>query len=166
MRAQLAVSAFVLAACSSPLFGSGVIRHKAARADAPIAQAVEVPPGSALVFLSGVGPDVADKDAPKGSIAAYGDTRAQTLDVLGKIEVNLGSLGLRMKDVVKMQVFLAGDPARGGNMDFDGMMAAYRKFFGTAEQPDLPARSTVKVAGLVRPGWLVEIEVTAVRGAD
>jgi len=30
---------------------------------------------------------------------------------------------------------------------------------------NLPARSTVKVAGLANPGWLVEIEVTAVRGA-
>ena len=48
-------------------------------------------------------------------------------------------------------------------MDFAGLMESYRQFFGTAEQPNLPARSTVKVAGLANPGWLVEIEVTAVR---
>jgi enamine deaminase RidA (YjgF/YER057c/UK114 family) len=44
-------------------------------------------------------------------------------------------------------------------MDFEGMMAAYSQFFGTKEQPNLPARSTVQVAGLVAPGMLVEIEV-------
>ena len=40
-------------------------------------------------------------------------------------------------------------------------MTAYREFFGTAGQPNRPARSTMQVAGLVDPGWLVEIEVTA-----
>jgi enamine deaminase RidA (YjgF/YER057c/UK114 family) len=42
-------------------------------------------------------------------------------------------------------------------------MAAYREFFGTAAQPNLPARSVMQVGALVAPGWLVEIEVTAVR---
>ena len=40
------------------------------------------------------------------------------------------------------------------------MMAAIRALFGAA-QPKKPARSTMEVAGLVDPGWLVEIEVTA-----
>jgi len=44
-------------------------------------------------------------------------------------------------------------------------MESYRQFFGTTEQPNLPARSAMKVAGLANPGWLVEIEVTAVRPA-
>ena len=48
-------------------------------------------------------------------------------------------------------------------MDFDGFMAAYSQFFGTAEQPNLPARSTVQVAGLVQPGMLVEVEVQLVK---
>ena len=39
----------------------------------------------------------------------------------------------------------------------------YREFYGTAAQPNLPARSVMQVAGLVVPGWLVEIEVIAVR---
>ena len=47
-------------------------------------------------------------------------------------------------------------------MDFAGFMAAYSQFFGTKEQPNLPARSTVQVAGLVAPGMLVEIEVQLV----
>jgi enamine deaminase RidA (YjgF/YER057c/UK114 family) len=44
-------------------------------------------------------------------------------------------------------------------MDFLGFMEAYTQYFGTAEQPNLPARSAVQVAGLVNPGMLVEIEV-------
>ena len=66
-------------------------------------------------------------------------------------------------DVVAMTVYLVGDPAKGNRMDFDGFMAAYSQFFGTAEQPNLPARSTVQVAGLVQPGMLVEIEVQLVK---
>ena len=61
--------------------------------------------------------------------------------------------------------YLIGDPAKGGRMDFDGLMAAYSQFFGTAEQPNLPARSTVQVAGLVQPGMLVEIEVQLAKQA-
>lgn len=42
-------------------------------------------------------------------------------------------------------------------------MTSYRKFFGTPEQPKLPARTTVQIPGLASPGMLVEIEVVAVR---
>jgi len=69
---------------------------------------------------------------------------------------------MEMKDVVKMQIFLVGDPAKDGRIDFAGFMDGYRRHFGGMDQPNLPARSTVKVAGLVNPDWLVEIEVTAV----
>ena len=44
-----------------------------------------------------------------------------------------------------------------------GLTAAYSQFFDTPEQPNLPSRSTVQVAGLVTPGMLVEIEVTLAR---
>ncbi len=143
--------------------GADVIRHKIPNSDFPVAQAVEIPPDQTLVFLSGQGADIADKAAAKDSIAAYGDTKAQALNTLTKIDATLKSLGLAMKDVVKMQVFLVGDPAQDGKIDFAGFMDSYKKFFGTSEQPNLPARSAMKVAGLANPGWLVEIEVTAVR---
>ena len=161
-RTMLAAS---LLAASASVFGADVIRHKIPNSDFPIAQAVEIPSGQTLVFVSGAGPDIADKNADKDNPASYGDTKAQTLNTLKKIEATLKSLDLSMKDVVKMQVFLVGDPAQGGKMDFAGMMESYRQFFGTAEQPNLPARSAMKVAGLANPGWLVEIEVTAVRPA-
>lgn len=157
------ILAIAAVACSSAALGADVIRHKIPNSDFPIAQAVEIPEGNGLVFVSGAGPDIADKNADKESPAAYGDTKAQTLSTLKKIEATLKSMNLTMKDVVKMQVFVVGDPALGGKMDFAGLMESYRQFFGTADQPNLPARSALKVAGLANPGWLVEIEVTAVR---
>ena len=68
-----------------------------------------------------------------------------------------------MGDVVEMQVFLAGDPANAGKMDFAGMNEAYDKFFGTAEQPNKPVRAAMQVAGLATPWALVEIMVVAVK---
>jgi enamine deaminase RidA (YjgF/YER057c/UK114 family) len=65
-----------------------------------------------------------------------------------------------------MHVFLVGDPAKGGKLDFAGMMAAYTKFFGTKEQPNKPARSAMQVAALAAPWALVEIEVIAVKGSE
>jgi enamine deaminase RidA (YjgF/YER057c/UK114 family) len=49
-------------------------------------------------------------------------------------------------------------------MDFGGMMAGYSQFFGTKDQPNKPARTTVQVilpAGA--SGALVEIDLIAVR---
>jgi len=129
----------------------------------PIASSVSVPPGAELVFVSGMLADVAKADAPPGSIERLGDTATQTRSVLGKIARELEAAGLGLGDVVKMTVFLMGDPARDGAMDFAGMMQAYREFFGTEAQPRLPARTALQVAALPLPGALVEIEVIAAR---
>lgn len=146
-----------------PAAAKDVIRYKIPNSDFPIAQAVEIPAGQSVIFLSGAGPQLIDKAAPGETPAAYGDTKTQTISTLNAITNNLKGMGLEMKDVVKMQAFLVGDPAHDGKIDFAGFMEGYKQFFGTKEQPNLPARSTVKVAGLVNPGWLVEIEVAAVR---
>ena len=129
-------------------------------AEAPIMSSVEVPPGSRLVYVSGTVPDPVDTNAPAGSVQRYGDTAAQTRSILRKIEAQLRQHGLGLGDVVMMRVFLVAPPGQ-PRMDFAGMMTAYREYFGTAAQPNSPARSTMQVAGLVDPGWLVEIEVTA-----
>lgn len=128
--------------------------------DAAIAASVEVPAGSRLVYVSGTVPDVADANAPAGSVQRYGDTATQTRSVIRRIEAQLGQHGLSLSDVVMMRVFLVAPPGQ-QRMDFAGMMTGYREFFGTARQSNRPARSTMQVAGLVDPGWLVEIEVTA-----
>ena len=136
-----------------------VTRHPIPNSKFPISAAVEVPAGSTLVFLSGVVPTAIDAKAAKDSVAAYGDTKTQTVSVLKSIQAQLAGMHLKMGDIVKMQVFLAGDPAKGGKMDFEGFMAAYTQYFGTTDQPNLPARSTVQVVSLVAPGMLVEIEI-------
>jgi enamine deaminase RidA (YjgF/YER057c/UK114 family) len=129
----------------------------------PISAAVTVPAGYDTVYVSGALPDVINKDAPKGSVEAYGDMATQAEGALGKIKASLANLGLGMGDVVKMTVFMVADPTKDNKLDFAGLMTGYTKFFGTAEQPNKPARSAVQVAALVAPGALVEIEVVAVK---
>jgi len=126
---------------------------------------VLVPPGAGIVYLSGTLADPVKPDAPAGSAERLGDTEAQATSVLGKLAKELAASGLSMSDVVKMNVFLVGDPAKGGAMDFEGLMKAYARHFGTAAQPNLPARTTVQVVALPIPGALVEIEAVAARAA-
>ena len=141
-----------------------VVRHKLPNGSTfPISAAVEVPAGKTLVFLSGTVPSAADPKGAKDSVATYGDTKTQTISALNSIKAELESLHLTMGDVVKMQAFLVGDAAKGGKLDFEGFMQGYTQFFGTPAQPNLPVRSALQVAALANPGFLVEIEVTAVR---
>ena len=131
-------------------------------AASPIAQAVAVPAGADTLYVSGITPSPTNADA-KGAAPEFGDTKAQTLSILKKIEDILKAQGFGFGDVAMMRVYLVGDPAKGGKLDFAGMMLGYGQFFGTAEQPKLPSRSAMQVAALANPGFLVEIEVTAVR---
>ncbi len=68
-----------------------------------------------------------------------------------------------MSDVIKLTVFVNGDPKLGGKMDFAGMNEGFKMFFGTTENPNTVARSTVQVAALAAPAFLVEIEATAAK---
>ena len=119
--------------------------------DAPIATSVSVPAGAETLYLSGIPSNVA------------GGTTAQTADVLAKLGAVLKAQGYGYGDVVNMKVYLVGDPALGGKLDFAGMNAAYVKVFGTPTQPNRPSRVTVQIAGLAMPGALVEIEMTAAK---
>lgn len=139
-----------------------IVRHKIPGSDFPIALAVSIPPGATIHFISGQVPPVADKAADPNSLAAFGDTKTQTVGVLKKIRDILQGMGMGMGDVVKMQVFLVGDPTKGNKGDVAGFMEGYTQFFGGA-QPNLPARAVFQVAGLSNPGWLIEIEVVAAK---
>lgn len=156
------LTATALAALALPVAAQEVTRHPLPDSDFPISMAVELPADAELVYLSGAVPSVTDTEAEQGSREAYGDTEAQTVSVMQAIEGNLERLELTMSDVVKMTVFLVA-PEEGGAMDFSGFMNGYTQFFGTEDQPNLPSRSVVEVAGLASPAWLVEIEVVAVR---
>jgi enamine deaminase RidA (YjgF/YER057c/UK114 family) len=129
----------------------------------PIARAVEVPADSVLIYHSGTVPAPANPDAEPNTAEFWGDTETQALSVFSRLEESFQDLGVGFGDVIKMTAFLVGDPAKGGRMDFDGFMRAYSKYFGTEEQPNLPARSTVQVAALAAEGMLVEIEVVLAR---
>jgi enamine deaminase RidA (YjgF/YER057c/UK114 family) len=139
-----------------------VVRYPIPNSTFPIALAVQVPATATTYYISGQVPPVANKDADPASPQAYGDVKTQTVGVLNRIKGILEGLGLGMADVVKMQVFLVHD-AR-APMDFKAFMEGYTQFFG-GSQPNLPARSVVGVASLANPGFLVEIEVIAVKNA-
>jgi enamine deaminase RidA (YjgF/YER057c/UK114 family) len=130
---------------------AGAIQRQYASPTAFYAKHIVIPPGYATIRLPGVIPD-------EGAFS--GDTEAQAESVFRKIAASLKEAGASEGDVVAMTVYLA-TPTPGGNMDFDGMMRAYGRHYGSDAQPNRPVRSTVQVAGLVRPGILVEIEVTA-----
>jgi enamine deaminase RidA (YjgF/YER057c/UK114 family) len=161
---MLSRALLILLALPAMAGAQGVIRHPLPKGVTfPIAAAVEVPAGKTMVYVSGTVPPLADPKASKDTVAAYGDTRTQTIGALKQIRAQLESLHLTLGDVVKMQVFMVGDPANGGRMDFAGFMQGYTQFFGTPAQPNLPARSAMQVVALANPGFLVEIEVAAVR---
>ncbi|KAF1005064.1 MAG: 2-aminomuconate deaminase [Luteibacter sp.] len=163
MRTFLHAGIAGLLLLSAAAASAGVVRHPNRGNTLPISAAVEVPADASLVFVSGVVPPRISASAPVDSVDAYGDTKTQAQGVFASIERQLKEMGLGMGDVVKMQVFLVGDPRLGGRMDLEGFTAAYRQYFGTSGQPNLPARSSLQAAGLVNPGYLVEVEVTAVR---
>ncbi|PYB76429.1 MULTISPECIES: RidA family protein [Pseudomonas] len=131
--------------------------------NSPILQSATLPPGTALTFVSGILPDPADPKAPKDELRANGDTEAQTVAVLRKVEAALAPRGLGLGDVVQLRVYLVGDPQLQGRMDFDGLQRGFRQFFGSERQPLKPTRTTVQVAGLVLPGALIEVEAVAAK---
>jgi len=158
-RAMQLIAAVVL--CASTVRAE-VVRHPIPNSTFPIAQAVEVKGNVTTYYVSGQVPPAVSKDADPQSVGAYGDTKTQTVGVLTRIKGILEGFGLSMADVVKMQVFLVHNAI--APMDFRAFMEGYTQFFG-GSQPNLPARSVVGVASLANPGFLVEIEVIAVKDA-
>lgn len=156
----LAASA-LLGLMAVPTLAQEVVRHPIPDSDFPILQAVEVPAGKTTVYLSGTVPAVVNADADRNSVEAYGDTEQQTVTVMNRIRDQLEAIDMSVGDIIKMQAFLVAP--EGETVDFAGFMSGYTQFFGTEEQPNLPVRSAMVVEALVNPGWLVELEVTAVR---
>lgn len=111
-------------------------------------------------------------------------TEAQGIGVLKKIRDNLELQGYSLEDVVTMRVFLDNAPGT-DRADYAGWNRAYRQFFantnldtdetelvpmGTAEpaaplerNSARPSRFALEVGSLPVQGWLVEVEVDAVK---
>ncbi len=81
---------------------------------------------------------------------------SQTRQVLSNLSDSLAAAGSSLDLVVKTTVFLTDAS------DFAAMNEVYAEVFGDWR----PARSTVVVAALARPGLIVEIEAIAARTTD
>jgi enamine deaminase RidA (YjgF/YER057c/UK114 family) len=122
---------------------------------AAIASLTRVPAGYDLAFVAGATPGTQGQPRPVG-------TEAQTMDVLGKIDKLLKDQGMTMGDVVMMRVFLGVDPDKGGHADRAGMNKAFATFFGTPDQPNKPARTTIAITDN-NAGNFVEIDAVAAK---
>ena len=121
-----------------------------------IAKSVTVPPGYDTIYFSGLGGagGVAPGESP-------GDTEAQATRALEAIKKNLADEGMTFGNVVMMHAYLGPDPKTGA-ADRAGWGRAYGKYFGTADEPNKPARSSIQVS-FAGGNNLIEIEVIAVR---
>jgi len=121
-------------------------------ADLPIAGAVWA--GNTLYVSGWLDPD--RKKNP--------DTQSQTVSLIKDLQKLLQSQHLTLGDVTMMRVFLGADPAKDGKADVAGMTAGYTQFFGTKDQPNKPARTTLQVVlPAASSGALIEIDLVAVR---
>jgi 2-iminobutanoate/2-iminopropanoate deaminase len=109
----------------------------------PVSSAVKV---GKLVFVSGT-------PGYKDGKLAVGDFSAQMKQVMENISNTLKSAGTDWSRVVKTDVFLTR------SADFGEMNTIYATYFPDGKYP---ARTTVVVAGLPSPDFLLEIECEAI----
>jgi enamine deaminase RidA (YjgF/YER057c/UK114 family) len=114
----------------------------------PYSHTAVVPPGAALVFVSGQVGLRADGSVP----AAF---EAQAEATFENLRACLASHGLGVEAVVKLSVFVVS-----GN-DMQTLRAVRERAFGTHR----PTSTTVFVPQLVSPAFLIEVEAVAVKTA-
>ena len=90
--------------------------------------------------------------AYRGKPVVVGDAAAQTRAIFETISDALAKAGASLEDVVRTRVYLT-DIA-----DFEAVGRVHGEAFGDIR----PANTTLQIAGLPNPDWLVEIEVDAV----
>jgi enamine deaminase RidA (YjgF/YER057c/UK114 family) len=134
---------------------SGPIRYAAPHNDIYSASIV-VPHNCDTIYLPGSGAWKLGEPLR----ADFGDTETQTEATIKNIQAELERRGFSLSDVVLFRGTLAPDPKRGNKIDMEGYTRAYKRYFGTAAQPNMPVRATYQ--GIITvPGLLVEIEVIA-----
>lgn len=106
-----------------------------------------IPAGSRLVWTSGQVPA-----APDGTAAPEGDWEEQTRQVMRNVGAALEAGGAGWDEVVKLTIFTVDTSA----LD---VIRRVRDEFVNTERP--PTSTLVRVAGLVRPEFLLEIEAVA-----
>lgn len=108
------------------------------------AHGVETPENSRTLYISGqVGP------APDGTLAP--DFIGQCRQALLNLQSVLKAANMQLSDIVKMSFFLTRPD------DMDALVEVRKEMLDGVR----PAITTVFVAGLVSPDWLVEVEAVA-----
>jgi enamine deaminase RidA (YjgF/YER057c/UK114 family) len=158
MKSKFVMLLSVAALCGSSLAASAadIERSYPTSTMVPIASAVSVPPGFTTFYISGALPTPI-KPPAAGEAPDYGDITRQTRSVLDNLKAAMDKMGVGFGDVVAAHVFL--DP----KADFMAMNKVWGTEFGTAAQPNKPARAAVRVNALVAPGALLEIEFIAAK---
>lgn len=110
-------------------------------------QAVVVPAGSDLVFVSGI----TARQGADGDLLRGGDIVAQSRLILENMRSILAEAGATLDDVVKTTTFVRDAD------QIDRYRAVRDEFFGATP----PASSIVEVSRLYDPAMLVEVEAIA-----
>ena len=115
---------------------------EAYRSKSPLAQAIV---DGRTVYVSGMPP------VDRTGVTVGGDIATQTRQVMENIRIILAAAGASMAQVVRTTVFFTH------REDYAALDAVYKEYFPR----EVPARSALIVAGLVRPEWRVEIDAIA-----
>jgi enamine deaminase RidA (YjgF/YER057c/UK114 family) len=150
------LAAALLCSAMASASAAGIERVYGENAMSPIAAGVSVPPGYTTFYISGALPQPVTPPVA-GQPMNFGDMAAQTRSVLNGLKATMDKMGIGFGDVVAAHVFL--DP----KADFMAMNKVWAEEFGTAAQPNKPARATFYTGALVLPGAMLEIEFVAAK---
>jgi enamine deaminase RidA (YjgF/YER057c/UK114 family) len=157
-KIALLVSLAAALSCSAVtgVWAAGIERVYGENPMSPIAAGVSIPPGYTTFYISGALPKAVTPTA-NGQPADFGDMATQTRSVLDGLKATMDKMGVSFGDVVAAHVFL--DP----KADFVAMNKVWGEEFGTAAQPNKPARAAFRTSALVLPGAMLEIEFVAAK---
>ena len=124
----------------------------------PFASIVGVPVGGGMTmyFVSGQLPIPVTPPVP-GQPVNWGDSTQQTQSVFVNLKKAMAAAGLTLGDVVKATLYMGPD------LNFQDMNKVWLTEFGTAAQPNKPARAAFHVQALAAPGAQLEIEFIAAK---
>ena len=90
----------------------------------------------------------------ENGVVGVGDFYIQTKFIIQKIERVLKQAGFSLSDVVRTRIYVTDI------RHWEEVGKAHGEFFGTIK----PATSMIEVSGFIEPEYLVEMEVTAIKG--